>query len=159
MTQVLRAALTDQPIFLAEHEELVSHRSAGAIVGFVGMIRDRDGGRGVLRLEYSAHPSAAQVLADLVAEVAEESSGVRAVAASHRIGVLQVGEAALVAAVAADHRRAAFGTCAHLVETIKARLPVRPSRRGFPCGSTSSSRTVPTNGWVRFKVRPQPVSR
>lgn len=88
------------------------------------MIRDRDGGRGVLRLEYSAHPSAAQVLADLVAEVAEESSGVRAVAASHRIGVLQVGEAALVAAVAADHRRAAFGTCAHLVETIKARLPV-----------------------------------
>ncbi|NKE27894.1 molybdenum cofactor biosynthesis protein MoaE, partial [Mycobacterium tuberculosis] len=98
MTQVLRAALTDQPIFLAEHEELVSHRSAGAIVGFVGMIRDRDGGRGVLRLEYSAHPSAAQVLADLVAEVAEESSGVRAVAASHRIGVLQVGEAALVAA-------------------------------------------------------------
>lgn len=50
MTQVLRAALTDQPIFLAEHEELVSHRSAGAIVGFVGMIRDRDGGRGVLRL-------------------------------------------------------------------------------------------------------------
>ncbi|MEQ0766134.1 molybdopterin synthase subunit MoaE2, partial [Mycobacterium tuberculosis] len=61
---------------------------------------------------------------DLVAEVAEESSGVRAVAASHRIGVLQVGEAALVAAVAADHRRAAFGTCAHLVETIKARLPV-----------------------------------
>lgn len=124
MTQVLRAALTDQPIFLTEHEELVSHRSAGAIVGFVGMIRDRDGGRGVLRLEYSAHPSAAQVLADLVAEVAEESSGVRAVAASHRIGVLQVGEAALVAAVAADHRRAAFGTCAHLVETIKARLPV-----------------------------------
>lgn len=123
MTQVLRAALTDQPIFLAEHEELVSHRSAGAIVGFVGMIRDRDGGRGCCA-GVPAHPSAAQVLADLVAEVAEESSGVRAVAASHRIGVLQVGEAALVAAVAADHRRAAFGTCAHLVETIKARLPV-----------------------------------
>ncbi|CFH14458.1 molybdenum cofactor biosynthesis protein E [Mycobacterium tuberculosis] len=150
MTQVLRAALTDQPIFLAEHEELVSHRSAGAIVGFVGMIRDRDGGRGVLRLEYSAHPSAAQVLADLVAEVAEESSGVRAVAASHRIGVLQVGEAALVAGLPpiTGGRRLA-----------PVRTWWRPSRRGFPCGSTSSSRTVPTNGWVRFKVRPQPVSR
>lgn len=150
MTQVLRAALTDQPIFLAEHEELVSHRSAGAIVGFVGMIRDRDGGRGVLRLEYSAHPSAAQVLADLVAEVAEESSGVRAVAASHRIGVLQVGEAALVGRLPpiTGGRRLA-----------PVRTWWRPSRRGFPCGSTSSSRTVPTNGWVRFKVRPQPVSR
>jgi molybdopterin synthase catalytic subunit len=124
MTLVLRAGITDQPIFLAEHEELVSHQSAGAIVGFVGMIRDHDGGRGVSRLEYSAHPSAAQVFADLVTEVAEQSSGVRAVAASHRIGVLQIGEAALVAAVAADHRGAAFQACAHLVDTIKARLPV-----------------------------------
>jgi molybdopterin synthase catalytic subunit len=124
MTLVLRAAMTDQPISLAEHEELVSHQSAGAIVGFVGMIRDHDGGRRVLRLEYSAHPSAAQVIADLVADVAEQSSGVRAVAASHRIGVLQIGEAALVAAVAADHRQAAFATCADLVDTIKARLPV-----------------------------------
>jgi molybdopterin synthase catalytic subunit len=124
MTLVLRAALTDQPISLAEHEDLVSHQSAGAIVGFVGMIRDHDGGRGVLRLEYSAHPSAARVFADVVAEVAQESSGVRAVAASHRIGVLQIGEAALVAAVAADHRHEAFATCAQLVDTIKARLPV-----------------------------------
>ena len=124
MTLVLRAALTDQPIFLAEHEDLVSHQSAGAIVGFVGMIRDHDGGRRVVRLEYSAHPSAAQVIARLVAEVAEEAGGVRAIAASHRIGVLHIGEAALVAAVAADHRQAAFETCARLVDTIKARPPV-----------------------------------
>jgi molybdopterin synthase catalytic subunit len=124
MTVVLRAALTDQPIFLAEHEELVGHRSAGAIVGFVGMIRDHDGGRRVTRLEYSAHPSAAQVIADVVAEVAEQAGGVRAVAASHRIGALHIGEAALVVAVAADHRQEAFATCAQLVDTIKARLPV-----------------------------------
>ncbi|MGD1109569.1 MAG: molybdenum cofactor biosynthesis protein MoaE [Mycobacterium sp.] len=124
MTLVVRAAMTEQPIFLSEHEELVGHRSAGAIVGFVGMIRDHDEGRRVVRLEYSAHPSAAQVMADVVAEVATESSGVRAVAASHRIGALHIGEAALVAAVAADHRQAAFATCAQLVDTIKARLPV-----------------------------------
>ncbi|MEB3979973.1 molybdenum cofactor biosynthesis protein MoaE [Mycobacterium sp. 663a-19] len=124
MTLVLRAALTEQPIYLAEHEELVGHQSAGAIVGFVGMIRDHDGGRRVVRLEYSAHPSAAQVIADVVAEVAEQASGVRAIAASHRIGALHIGEAALVAAVAADNRQAAFATCAHLVDTIKARIPV-----------------------------------
>jgi molybdopterin synthase catalytic subunit len=124
MTVVLRAAMSEQPISLAEHEELVGHRSAGAIVGFVGMIRDHDDGRGVLRLEYSAHPSAAQVMAEVVAEVADGSAGVRAVAASHRIGALHIGEAALVAAVAADHRQEAFATCAQLVDTIKARLPV-----------------------------------
>lgn len=124
MTMVLRALVTDQPISLADHEELVGHQSAGAIVGFVGMIRDHDGGRQVLRLEYSAHPSAAKVFAEVVAEVAEQSSGVRALAASHRIGALQIGDAALVAAVAADHRRAAFAACAQLVDTIKERLPV-----------------------------------
>jgi molybdopterin synthase catalytic subunit len=124
MTLVVRAAMTEHPISLAEHEELVGHQSSGAIVGFVGVIRDHDGGRRVVRLEYSAHPSADQVIAEVVAEVAEQSSGVRAVAASHRIGALRIGDAALVAAVAADHRQAAFATCAHLVDTIKARLPV-----------------------------------
>lgn len=124
MTLVVRAAMTEHPILLAEHEELVGHQSAGAIVGFVGMIRDHDVGRRVVRLEYSAHPSAAQVIADVVADVAAQSSGVRAVAASHRIGVLHIGDAALVAAVAADHRQSAFTTCAQLVDTIKARLPV-----------------------------------
>jgi molybdopterin synthase catalytic subunit len=124
MTLVLRAALTDQPIVLAEHENLVSHQAAGAIVGFVGMVRDHDGGRQVRRLEYSAHSTAEQVMAEVLAEVAEQSSGVRAIAASHRIGVLQIGDAALVVAVAADYRGAAFDTCAHLVNTIKARLPI-----------------------------------
>lgn len=124
MTLVLRAAVTEQPIFLAEHEALVNHQSAGAIVGFVGMIRDHDGGRHVVRLEYSAHPSAQDVLAEVVAEVAGQADGVRAVAASHRVGVLQIGETALVAAVAADHRQQAFATCALLVDTIKERLPV-----------------------------------
>jgi len=124
MTLVVRAVLTDQPILLAEHQELVSHRAAGAVVGFVGVIRDHDSGRQVVKLEYSAHPSAAQVIADVAAEIAERSHGVRAVAASHRIGVLEIGEAALIAAVAADHRQAAFDTCSQLVDAIKARVPV-----------------------------------
>ena len=109
---------------LSDHEELVGHRAAGAVVGFVGMIRDHDHGRQVTRLEYSAHPSAPQVMAEVLAEIAEQAVGVRALAASHRIGVLHIGDAALVAAVAADHRREAFEACALLVDTIKERLPV-----------------------------------
>ncbi|MDT5223687.1 MAG: molybdopterin synthase catalytic subunit [Mycobacterium sp.] len=124
MTLVLRAAVTDQPISLVEHEALVSHQAAGAVVGFVGMIRNHDGGRQVVRLEYSAHPSAPEVFAEVVAEIAGQTSGIRAIAASHRVGVLHIGEAALVTAVAADHRQAAFATCARLVDAIKERLPV-----------------------------------
>jgi molybdopterin synthase catalytic subunit len=121
---VLRAALSSVPIALAEHEELVAHRAAGAVVGFAGAVRDHDGGRSVTRLEYSAHPTALQVLTDVAAELAERAQGVRAIAVSHRIGALEIGDAALVAAVAADHRAAAFETCALLVDTVKARLPV-----------------------------------
>jgi molybdopterin synthase catalytic subunit len=124
MTTVLRAEITEARIDLAEHEALVALAAAGAVVGFAGVIRDHDGGRTVLRLEYSAHPSAQSTLAEVLAEIAEQAHGVRAVAASHRIGPLAVGEAALVAAVAADHRQAAFDTCARLVDAVKARLPV-----------------------------------
>jgi molybdopterin synthase catalytic subunit len=121
---VLRVELTELTIELSEYEALVAHEAAGAVVGFAGVVRDHDNGRAVIRLEYSAHPSAQQTLADVAAEIAADCHGVRAVAVGHRIGTLQVGDAALVAAVAADHRAAAFQTCALLVDTVKARLPV-----------------------------------
>ena len=124
MTRVLRAEVTEAPISLSEHENLVAGQESGAVVGFAGVVRDHDGGRTVTRLEYSAHPSAQQTLFEVLAEVAASSPGVRAVAASHRIGALEIGDAALVAAVAADHRAAAFETCARLVDTIKERIPV-----------------------------------
>ncbi|GAY14407.1 molybdenum cofactor biosynthesis protein MoaE [Mycobacterium sp. shizuoka-1] len=124
MTRILRAALVDGPISLTEHEELVANDAAGAVVGFAGVVRNHDGGRDVLRLEYSAHPLAEQTLFEALAEVAAQATGVRAMAASHRVGSLHIGDAALVAAVAADHRAAAFEACARLVDTVKERLPV-----------------------------------
>lgn len=124
MTRILRAALVDGPISLTEHEDLVAHDAAGAVVGFSGVVRNHDGGRDVVRLEYSAHPLAEQTLFEVLAEVAGAATGVRAIAASHRVGTLHIGDAALVAAVAADHRGAAFETCERLVDTIKERLPV-----------------------------------
>ncbi|WP_280835037.1 molybdenum cofactor biosynthesis protein MoaE [Mycolicibacterium frederiksbergense] len=121
---VVRVELTDTPISLTEYEDLVAHQAAGAVVGFSGVVRDHDGGRSVIRLDYSAHPNAQQTLEEVAAEIAAQATGVRAIAVSHRIGTLQIGDAALVAAVAADHRRAAFETCARLVDTVKERLPV-----------------------------------
>jgi molybdopterin synthase catalytic subunit len=124
MTEVLRVALTEETIDLSEYEALVSHEAAGAVVGFSGVVRDHDGGRSVVRLEYSAHPTALQILTEVAQEIASGCQGVRAIAVSHRIGTLHIGDAALVAAVSADHRKAAFETCALLVDTVKERLPV-----------------------------------
>ena len=124
MTRIVRAAVTEHAILLTEHEQLVAHHAAGAVVGFAGIVRNHDGGREVLHLEYSAHPHAEQILFEVLAELAAAAPGVHAIAASHRVGPLAIGEAALVAAVAAEHRAAAFGTCARLVDAVKELLPV-----------------------------------
>ncbi|MGC4962670.1 molybdenum cofactor biosynthesis protein MoaE [Gordonia sp. DT218] len=124
---VVRASLSDNEIDLASHEALVVEAAggaAGAVVGFVGAVRNHDGGHEVTRLVYSAHPTAPTVLSDVVGEVAGAADGVRAVAVSHRVGELAIGDVAFVVAVAADHRRAAFELCARLVDEVKARLPV-----------------------------------
>jgi molybdopterin synthase catalytic subunit len=70
----------------------------------------------------SSTPDAERILAELCAELAAES-GLR-VAAAHRIGTLEVGDVALVAAVAAPHRADAFTACALLVDRLKERVPI-----------------------------------
>ena len=88
------------------------------------MVRDHDGGRSVLELEYHSHPSAADVVAEVVASLADKYSGVHGIAVSHRVGPLKIGDVALACAVAAEHRKEAFSLCADLVDEVKARLPV-----------------------------------
>ena len=117
------ATVTEAPLDLAAHERAVADPAAGAVVSFAGVVRDHDHGRDVTLLEYEAHPSAEAVLKEVAAEIAADPE-VRAVAVSHRIGVLQIGDVALAAAVATAHRAEAFAICARLVDEVKARLPV-----------------------------------
>lgn len=117
------ATVTDMPLELAAHEQAVAHPSAGAVVSFAGVVRDHDHGRAVTLLEYEAHPSAETVLKE-VGELIASDPDVFAVAVSHRVGVLRIGDVALAAAVSTAHRAAAFTACARLVDEVKARLPV-----------------------------------
>ena len=120
---VVRSQVTEAVLDVAEHEAAVAHPAAGAVVSFAGVVRDHDGGRSVTRLVYEAHPSAADVVAAVAADIASDPA-VYAVAVSHRIGPLEVGDVALAAAVSTAHRADAFTACARLVDEIKARLPV-----------------------------------
>ncbi len=96
---------------------------AGAVVTFSGEVRDHDGGRQVIGIEYLAHPTAAAVLAEVVAEVVGRTEA-EAVAVTHRVGELAVGESADVVVALAAHRHEAFAACALLVDEVKHRLPV-----------------------------------
>ena len=120
---VLRADLTEQTIELAEHEGLVAHQAAGAVVGFAGVVRDHDGGHTVTRLEYSAHPTALDRMRDVATSVADRYD-VLAVAAVHRVGKLAIGDAAVVVATAAVHRGEAFEASRALIDDLKATVPI-----------------------------------
>ncbi|MEV6932108.1 molybdenum cofactor biosynthesis protein MoaE [Dactylosporangium sp. NPDC051485] len=120
---MIRTAVTTEPLDVRAHEQAVEDRAAGAVVSFAGVVRDHDGGRGVVELEYEGHPSAADVLAEVAAEIAADPA-VHGLAVSHRVGRLEIGDVALAAAVSTAHRAEAFALCARLVDEVKARLPV-----------------------------------
>lgn len=96
---------------------------AGCVATFLGVVRDHDHDRSVTRLEYSAHPSATDRLRVLAEEVAA-APGLVAIAVQHATGALAVGDVAVVAAVAAEHRAQAFGACHLLVDRLKAEVPI-----------------------------------
>jgi molybdenum cofactor synthesis domain-containing protein len=122
--KVLRAAISDTGISVDAHATLVANDASGAVVTFAGVVRDHDGGKSVATLEYEGHPTATTVIEEVAAEVASRHRGVRALAVSHRIGPLAIGEVALACAVAAEHRAEAFTACADLVDAVKAQLPI-----------------------------------
>jgi molybdopterin synthase catalytic subunit len=130
---VVFAGLSAEPISVDAAIAAVESDTAGAVVSFSGIVRNHDGGKQVARLSYSAHPLATGVLRDVVASLVEDSSGgavrdpsghpVR-IWVAHRVGPLEIGEPALVCAVASSHRAEAFELCSALVERIKAEVPI-----------------------------------
>jgi molybdopterin synthase catalytic subunit len=132
--EVVNAILSAEPISVDQAIAAVESDTAGAVVSFSGVVRNHDGGKPVERLSYSAHPTAHQVMADVVARLAEEqaagageggvpSQPVR-IWAAHRIGMLEIGDPALVCAVSAAHRGQAFAVCSELVDRIKEQVPI-----------------------------------
>ncbi|MFV2102227.1 molybdenum cofactor biosynthesis protein MoaE [Micromonospora sp. LOL_024] len=117
------STVSEVPLDIATHEAAVADRRAGAVVSFAGVVRDHDHGRPVTNLEYEGHPSAEKLLREVADEIADDPD-VYAVAVSHRVGPLAIGDIALAAAVSTAHRATAFAACARLVDEVKARLPI-----------------------------------
>ena len=101
----------------------VDDPAAGGVVSFTGLVRASDGGRAVTALEYSAHPSALAAMTQVVTAVASSLPVVR-VAALHRVGLLEIGDVAVVVAASAAHRDQAFLAARRLIDDIKASVPI-----------------------------------
>ena len=105
----------------------------GGVTLFVGKVRDHDDDKSVSGLDYSAHPTALARLAEVCDRIAEEYD-VHGVAALHRVGTLEIGDAAVITATAAAHRDVAFAASRALIDTLKDEVPIWKHQR-FADGS------------------------
>lgn len=121
--QIRLLDIKDIPLSVDDVMQAVADPAAGGVASFVGLVRDHDDGREVTRLDYSAHPTATEVLHQ-VAERVCATYPVLGLAAVHRTGTLAVGDLAVVVAVSCPHRGAAFDACRLLIDDLKASVPI-----------------------------------
>ena len=117
------AAVRETPLSVEEVLAAVTEAVVGGVTLFVGTVRDHDEARSVTALEYSAHPTALQRLREVLEEVAARHPGV-VLAAVHRVGRLEIGDAAVVVAAGAAHRGEAFDASRELIDDLKATVPI-----------------------------------
>jgi molybdopterin synthase catalytic subunit len=98
--------------------------SDGAVVTFLGLVRNHNAGRRVRYLEYEAYePLAVKAFELIGAEVHERWAGVR-MALHHRVGRLEIGEASVAIVASSAHRADAFAACRYSIERVKQIAPI-----------------------------------
>jgi molybdopterin synthase catalytic subunit len=118
------ADLTSAPLDLEALVGAVSDGGCGAVVTFLGTVRNENQQRRVTHLEYEAYePLAVRALERIRAEAADRWPAVR-LAVQHRIGRLEIGQASVAIAAASAHRREAFAACRYAIERVKQIVPI-----------------------------------
>lgn len=119
-----RVHLGHEPLALEPLIASVSGPQRGGLATFTGLVRDHFEGRPVTHLEYEAYePMALREMSALCEEIEARWDGA-AVAIAHRLGRLEIGDAAVLIVVAAPHRAAAFEACRHGIDALKERVPI-----------------------------------
>lgn len=108
----------------AEVVSRVDGPDAGGIVSFVGNVRNHARGHSIEYLEYEAYPEMAErEMTKIAQEAGERWPGTR-VAIAHRVGHLEIGDAAVIVVAASAHRDEAFLACRFAIDTLKQSVPI-----------------------------------
>lgn len=119
-----RCSLSDRPLDVDAVVARVAGSDAGGLVTFVGAVRDHARGRSIRHLEYEAYPPMALAEMEKICAAAEARWPGTRVAIAHRVGHLEIGDAAVVVAAAAPHRAEAFDACRFAIDTLKDQVPI-----------------------------------
>lgn len=116
--------ITSDDIELGDVIRAVETGDAGAIVHFLGVVRNNTEGREVSYLEYEAYPPMAEKKMAEIAQEIHEKWGLNRVAMIHRVGRLEIGEVSVAVAVASPHRKEAFEACHYAMNRLKQIVPI-----------------------------------
>lgn len=143
------SAIVEDPIDTQEVLGRVGADEDGAVLLFLGVVRDHADGRAVEGMRYDAYAEMAEgVLAEIAEEAADRLS-TRRVAVVHRTGELAIGEVSVAIAVSSPHRAEAYDASRYVIEEIKKRLPVWKKEHYVAGGAE----------WVEGVVPPTPAER
>ena len=104
--------------------EEVRRNDCGAVVVFLGTVRDLTGERVTVALDYEAYPGMAE---KKMAEIEEQARGrwpIGAIVMEHRLGHLEVGDISVAVAVSCPHRHQAFEACRYAIDRLKELVPI-----------------------------------
>jgi len=118
--------LTDAPLPVDALHAWAATPRAGAVVVFVGIVRDHaDGRNGVHGMTYEAYEEPAQrVMTEIVADARRRWADLERVALVHRAGELELSEPSVAVAVSSPHRDHAFEAARYCIDTLKETAPI-----------------------------------
>jgi len=116
--------VTDQPIPLASLLAQQPDANCGAMASFVGMVRNHHQNRQVEKLYYECYANMANKQIGRIIERIKTDTGVHKIQVMHRVGWIEIQDAAIVIVVFAAHRDEAFCACRAVIDTIKQEVPI-----------------------------------
>lgn len=116
--------ITDQPIDKNKIMCAAESLEAGALNVFIGTVRAKTANKKVIRLEYECYEPMAVSEIEKIFKEASQRWPILKVAISHRIGILQLGDEAVVLAVSTPHRKESFEACQFIIDTLKQTVPI-----------------------------------
>ncbi len=148
-----RTALVDGPIDATALERRVAGPARGAVLLFLGTVRDHHAGRAVTGLAYSAYRTMAEEALERIASELEAGGDGLRLAIVHRLGEVPVGEASVAIAAASPHRAAAYEASRLALERLKREVPIWKRER-YADGETAWREEEPlaatgAPGWGR----------
>ena len=121
---VVVTGLRHEPLGAAALVDAIRRPDCGGLVVFEGTARGESDGRQVLRLEYEAYERRALAQLRTIADEVAERHALCGVVAVHRVGTVEVGQAAVVVAATAPHRGEAFAGAHELIDRVKAEVSI-----------------------------------